>query len=329
MQFASITPDRHAEFLEIVNAEIRPDRAKTNAWDDFPLILSPNNAEWTLVATTPEGEIAAGLACLIREYSTSCGKIPLAGIGSVVTKPKFQGQGLSTALQNALLTKLKGKNVPLAVLWTDKPEIYAGRGFAPAGWELHVDLTEATLDKLFPPGFQVREFIPTDTEAVQGLYDRHQLRTLRLPGDAEQLYNMPGTQGLVATGDDDTVLAAVFCGKGADFPNYVAEWSGPIGLVVALLGEARRRQWAENVLIPPGGDQLAAQLINRGAGNFASPGGYWAVLQPDSLSRYMQAAGIGAPAEPGDPAALLGHVDDMGNPVMGPVTISVWGLDSV
>ena len=59
--------------------------------------------------------------------------------------------------------------------------------------------------------------------------------------------------GLVAVGEDESVLAAVFCGKGADFPNYVAEWSGPIGLVVALLGEARRRQWAQHVLVPPGG----------------------------------------------------------------------------
>ena len=329
MQIASITPDRHAEFLAMVNAEIRQGRATTNAWDDFPLILSPGNAEWTLVATSPEGEMMAGLACLIREYTTSCGKIPLAGIGSVVTKPDFQGQGLSSALQNAMLTKLKGKNVPLAVLWTDQPEIYAGRGFAPAGWELHIDISDAKLAEAFPPGFGVREFQPGDTDAVQALYDCHQLRTLRLPGDARQLYNMPGTQGLVAVGADDDVLAAVFCGKGADFPDYAAEWSGPIGLVVALLGEARRRQWVQKVLVPPGGEQLAVQLLNRGATSFACPGGFWAVIQPESLSRYLQAAGIGTPGDPGDPAALLGHVDSDGLPVLGPITVSVWGLDSV
>ncbi len=329
MQIASITPDRHAEFLAIVNAEIRPDRAKTHAWDDFPLILSPLNAEWTLIATSPEGEIMAGLACLIREYTTSCGKIPLAGVGSVVTKPEFQGQGLSSALQNALLAKLKGKNVPLAVLWTDQPEIYAGRGFVPAGWELHIDFAGATLDESFPPGFQVRDFNGSDAATVQALYDGHQLRTLRLPGDAEKLYGMPGTRGLVAVGEGDVVLAAVFCGKGADFPEYVAEWSGPVGLVLPLLGEARRREWAHQVLVPPGGNQLAERLIARGASSFACPGGYWAVLQPEGLSRYLQAAGIGSPGNVDDPAVLLGHVDKNGNPVMGPVTIGVWGLDSV
>ncbi len=329
MQIASITPARHAEFLSLVNAEIRPDRAKTNARDDFPLILDPDNAAWTLIATTPEGEMVGGLACLIREFTTSCGKIPVAGVGSVVTKPEFRGQGLSSALQTALLTKLKGKNVPLAVLWTDQPEIYAGRGFVPAGWELHIDLTEAELATDFPPGFDVREFAAHDTAAVQGLYELHQLRTIRLPGDAEKLYNMPGTRGLVATGEDDTVLAAVFCGKGADFPEYVPEWSGPVGLVIALLAEVRKRGWAHQVLVPPGGDQLVAQLMHRGATVFPNTAGFWAVLQPDSLNRYLQAAGIGAPPQTSDPVVLLGHIDEQGQPVNGPVTVGVWGFDSV
>ena len=138
MQIASITPDRHAEFLALVDAEIRPDRAKTHAWDDFPLILSPDNAVWTLVATAADGALTGGLACLIREMATSCGNVPVAGIGSVVTRPENRGQGLSTALQNALLERLRRKNIPLAVLWTDQPEIYAGRGFVQAGWELHI-----------------------------------------------------------------------------------------------------------------------------------------------------------------------------------------------
>ena len=97
-------------------------------------------------------------------------------IGSVVTRPEFRGQGLSTALQNALLTRLKGKNVPLAVLWTDQPEIYAGRGFAPAGWELHIDLAEAELTAEVPTGFALREFQPDDTQAVQAQSGRGSVR---------------------------------------------------------------------------------------------------------------------------------------------------------
>jgi len=305
MHIASITPDRHAEFLALVDAEIRPDREKTHA---------------TLIG---------GLACLIREMATSCGNVPVAGIGSVVTRPENRGQGLSTALQNALLERLRGKNIPLAVLWTDQPEIYAGRGFAAAGWEMHLDLGDAKLADAFPPGFGVREFQRADTGAVQRLYDHHLLRTLRHAGDAERLYTMPGTRGLVATGQDDAVVAAVFCGKGADFPDYVAEWSGPVGLVVALLGEVCRRVWARHLLAPPGSEQLVAQLRRMGATVRVHPGGFWAVLQPEKLSRYLQAAGVGAPHDNTDPAAFLGRVDALGQPAPGPLTIGVWGLDSV
>ena len=186
MQIASITPDRHAEFLELVDAEIRPDRAKTHAWEDFPLILSPQNANWTLVASAPDGTVLGGIACLIREMATSCGTVPVAGIGSVVTRVENRGQGLSTALQNALLERLRRKNVPLAVLWTDQPEIYAGRGFTVAGWEMHLDLGDANLVDPFPLGFGVREFQRADTVAVQRLYDHHLLRTLRHAGDADR-----------------------------------------------------------------------------------------------------------------------------------------------
>ncbi len=329
MRIASITPARYAEFLTLVNAEIRPDRANSTAEQDFPLILNPENSEWTLVATAPDGELIGGLACLIRDVETSCGVIPVAGIGSVVTRPKFRGQGHSSALQNAMLAQLKGKNVPLAVLWTDRPEIYAGRGFVSAGWELHIDLASAELESCLPPGFVSRAFEAADVTAVERLYNRHPLRTVRHPGDAALLYNMPGTRGLVATGEGGEVLAAVFCGKGADFPDYVAEWSGPVALVRGLLAEVRDRGWARHVLVPAGHEGIVASLVECGAGASFCPGGYWAVLQPERLGRYLQAAGVGGPPTVADPQQLLGYVDPEGQPVGGLLTIGVWGLDSV
>ena len=71
------------------------------------------------------------------------------------------------------------------------------------------------------------------------------------------------------------------------------------------------------------------QLAQQGAGVRVEPGGFWAVVHPDHLSRYLQAAGVGAPRDANDPAAVLGRVDAQGQPVSGPLTIGVWGLDSV
>ena len=329
MHIASIEPARYTEFLTLVDAEIRPDYAESHAWEDFPLILRPENAQWTLVATSPDGQIVAGLACLIREHTTSCGNMPIAGIGSVVTHPDHRGQGLSTALQNALLAKLRAHNVPLAVLWTDQPEIYAGRGFAPAGWELHLDLQGVSWQGVEVPQFKIRSFRSADSETVQALFDLHALRTVRLEGEARLLYNMKGTTGLVAVGADDVPVAAVFAGKGADFPDYILEWSGPVGLVMNLLSEAVSQGLARHVLVPASGDRLLGPLVQRGASAQAHPSGHWAILRPDPISRYLQAAGIGAPKRPGDVQELLGGVDEAGQPCYGLVMAAVWGFDSV
>ena len=330
MQIASVTAADHADFLALVDAEIRPDRAKTNAWDDFPLILAAENRSWQLVARDADGEIAAGLACLIRTYVTSCGDLPVAGIGSVVTRPRDRGRGLSSRLQNEMLSRLRRKNIPLAVLWTDQPAIYAGRGFTAAGWEVHADLTDARLPLEPPTGHVVRPYRTDDAPAAADLYAAHRLRTRRLSGDTGRLYGMPGTRGLIlADTAEDRPVAAVFCSKGADFVDYVAEWLGPARDVLPLLGEAVVRRWARHVLIPAGGEALAAELGRRGAGCRAQPSGFWAVLAPGPLVTAARAAGRAAPDDLDSPVAWLGTVDPQQRPVAGIIDIAVWGMDSV
>ncbi|HPF70505.1 MAG TPA: hypothetical protein PLQ13_07535, partial [Candidatus Krumholzibacteria bacterium] len=66
MQIAIAAAGDHARFRELVDAEIRPDRAESHAWDDFPLMLDAANAAWTLVAKDDNGVLAGGIAALIR-----------------------------------------------------------------------------------------------------------------------------------------------------------------------------------------------------------------------------------------------------------------------
>ncbi len=329
MHIAIAAGGDHARFRDLVNAEIRPDRANSNAWDDFPLILDPNNADWTLVAKAPDGRLMGGIACLIRDHATSLGTVAVAGIGSVVTEPEFRGQGVSAALQNALLDRLRRQDVPLAVLWTDNPAIYAGRGFTAAGWEHHIALGGVEWPET-PPATVIRPYADADAGAVAGLFAGHRWRTLRRPGDDARLYGMPGTRGLVAADRDGRLEAAVFCGKGADFPGYALEWSGSTPRVLDLLAEAVRRGLAEAVLVPAGGEALLAALADRGAAWAVQPSGQWCVLRPDLLARLAAAAGAAAPQDPADPAAWLGAPDPAGaRPVPGPLAVAVWGFDSV
>ncbi len=275
MEIAGLTVAQHADYLALVNAEIRPQGSRTRAVDDFPLALDLANLPWLLGACDGDGRLAGGLAVLVRTFASSCGDLRIGAVGSVVTRPDCRGQGLSARLQAAATERLRREGVPLAALWTDRPEIYAGRGFHPAGWEWHAGLGEAALPDAPPPGVRLRDFAPADTDAVARLYDAHAWRTRREAGDAARLYGMPGTRGLVAEGDSG-VLAAVFCGKGADFPDYVAEWSGDPALVACLLGLARARGLAGAVLIPAGGEALAGRLAAAGAAPFALPSACWA-----------------------------------------------------
>jgi GNAT superfamily N-acetyltransferase len=327
MEIAGLTAAQHADYLALVNAEIRPPGAATQAWDDFPLALDRSNLPWMLGASGSDGRLAGGLAILVRPFATSCGAIAVGAVGSVVTRPDQRGQGLSTRLQAAALALLRRQEVPLAALWTDRPEIYAGRGFIPAGWEWHVGLGDARLPEAPPDGVTLREWRPEDLPAAVRLYDAHLWRTLRRPGDAARLYGMPGTRGLVAEAGGE-VRAAVFCGKGADFPDYVTEWSGEPELVLCLLGLARARALAGAVLIPAGGEALADRLAAAGSTAVAMASGCWAVVRPDLLASQLTAAGVSPPPPEADARAWLGDVADDGSVAPGPLSLAVWGFDS-
>ncbi len=333
MQIDKPTPAEFAEFLDLVDAEIRPLRAKTHAWDDFPLILHEENRPWTLVARGTDGMVIGGIASLIRSFTTNYTDIGVAGIGSVVTHPGHRGQGISRSLQDAMLEMCRRQGVPLAVLWTDHPEIYAGRGFFPAGWEFHLDFSEAELPGLAEPDLTVRSLSVLDIEIVEAMYQNHPCRTLRNPGDSEQLYLMPGTKGLVLErGSLDSggeILAAVFCGKGADFPDYVTEYEGEERGALALLGHIRHAGLARHILVPAGEEAFAEKLVKLGAGWEIRSSGLWKVLAPEAL---ITTTGIGADQPEhivGDPRFWLGGVDEDGALQPGILKLGVWGFDSV
>lgn len=330
MAIRPIEPSEHRAFVNFLQAGMRPDGGPTRVDDDFPVVLAPANHRH-LYGDWQDGALVAGLAVLVRGLQTSAGILPVAGLGSVVTRPDRRGEGLSGRLQTAVLAELTRQGVPLAVLWTDRPALYASRGFRPAGWEWHADLSSADLTGCRVPGAVCRPYAPNDLAAVIGLYERHPWRTCREAGDHAALYGMPGTRGLVLCDAAGVVLAYAFAGKGEDFPDYVAEWGGAPPAAAAVLAAMDARGWARHVLLPQGTPDLAALLADRGAGVGPVASGVWAVLAPDVLRRAVTAAGAAAPGGAGerDAAAWLGMVTDDGDVVPGPLRAAIWGLDSV
>ena len=329
LEIGPATRAQHAAMLAVVEAEMRPEGAETRARDDFPIILAPDNRDWQFVATEGE-EIVGCLACLIQPFVTSCGVIPVAGIGSVVTVARRRGRGISGRLQRYALERIAASEVPLAVLWTDRPECYAGRGFGAAGVEYHIDYGDCDLDDIGNAGGQIRPYQLQDTAQIAALYARHPLRTVRAPGDAALLYGMPGTRGLVLT-EDQQLRGYLFGGKGADFPDYVTEFGGDSAAVTALLAEARRRRIASKVLVPQGAMELQRLLAARGARWSARTSGYWSVVATDVLRGIVSSAapGVARWPESDEAADWLGSVDRTGAPRSGVLELAVWGFDSV
>ena len=160
---------------------------------------------------------------------------------------------------------------------------------------------------------------------MAALYEQHALRTVREADDHARLYGMPGTRGLVAEAGGE-LRAYAFCGKGADFPDYVAEWGGSPGEVLAVLQAVREAGLASRVLVPAGGEELLAVAMPRGAQVAVVPSGLWSVLRPEALA-------IGEAGVPGgdrrDPTVWLGAPGADGLPRPGLLQVAVWGFDSV
>jgi GNAT superfamily N-acetyltransferase len=332
MTIRDLRPEEHAAALALVDAELRPPGAQTRAVEDFPLALGRGNREGWLVAEGEQG-LTACLNCLIRPFVTSLGELPIAAIGSVVTRPEARGRGLSRDLQAALLTRLREEGVPLAVLWSDRPEIYEGRGFRPAGLEYHVELAG-----LQPPGWEfpapgVRPFEPRDVAPVARLYRRHPFHTVRRQGDDARLYGMPGTRGYVLEERGGEILAYAFCGKGADFAGYVVEWGGQSEALTGLLAWLAHRGLARHLLVPQGEEPFLGHLGGKGAAWCCLPSGLWCVLAQEVLRGAARERNLACPAAParggGDAAAWLGSVQPDGLARPGPLQLAVWGFDSV
>lgn len=327
MVIRTVRPEEYGDFIAFLNAGMRPKSASTRADEDFPVVLSPENLAGMWGCRDERGWLT-GLTVLTRTFTTTAGEVRVAGIGSVVTRPDRRGQGLSGRLQAHVMSWLADQEVPLAVLWSDQPEIYSGRGFLAAGWEYHVDLTAARLDDALHGTGEIRPYQERDLADVSRLYAQHPLRTLRRPGDDARLYGMCGTRGLVL--ETSRGLAAyAFCGKGEDFPGYVAEWGGPAHLVLPVLAVARDRGLAQRVLVPAGRGDLVAAAVRKGAGVDLWPSGLWAVLRQDILARLAPAAENSTAGDSADPRTWLGSPGTGDRPVVGRLNLAVWGFDSV
>ena len=242
-------PEENGDFVAFVDACFgRPEGRSLRR--EFPTALAADNARHHFEGSVDGRRVCAATA-LVRPWMTTSGRIVVACVGCFATVPDHRGMGLSGRLQGVVLEHLRHEGVDWAALWTDRPEIYARRGFRPAGTEVHGRLD--TVEWPRPAaGDEVRPATPDDATAVAGLYYGHPLRAERTEADVAA-YLDPSTSRSWVLERGGEVVAYASLGKGDDFPGYVHDYGGAVEAVHVLWGVAVEAG-AHAVLLPAGTD---------------------------------------------------------------------------
>jgi len=160
-------------------------------------------------------------------------------IGLVHTAPHRRRRGLAAACVAACLDDLREAGVPLAALWTDRPAIYAGLGFAPAGVEHEAAIDaglcgRARAARAGGDGLTIDVPRHRDWPVLEALYARRTCRAVRPRGALRRLAAAPHTHVVVAR-RAGRPLAYAAVGRGLDFQGVVHEWAGGEAGVLACL----------------------------------------------------------------------------------------------
>jgi len=242
-------PEENGDFVAFVDACFgRPGGRSLRR--EFPTALAADNARHHFEGSIDGRRVCAATA-LVRPWTTTSGRIVVACVGCFATAPSYRGQGLSGRLQGVVLEHLEREGVDWAALWTDRPEIYARRGFRPTGVEVHGRLD--AVDWPRPAGGDVvRAATRDDASAALELYRAHRMRADRTTADMAAYLDPTTSRSWVLVRGDE-IVAYVCLGKGDDFPGYVHDYGGEPGAVHALWGVAVDAG-ARAVLLPAGSD---------------------------------------------------------------------------
>jgi len=95
--------------------------------------------------------------------------VPMAGVGGVGTEEAHRNRGHSRRVLEAAVEHMKQSDAAISMLYGIR-DFYPKFGYATAGPDHLVLLTELDRDNVLPPGWSVRPFAAADFAAVQALY---------------------------------------------------------------------------------------------------------------------------------------------------------------
>jgi predicted N-acetyltransferase YhbS len=251
LHFKTVKPTEHKGFLDFVDHSFERSNGRAMV-HDFPTALGKNNLKHQYIGTL-DGEPVCAAAVLLRDWYTSEGVLRTACLGCLITPPAYRGRGYNAALQQWVLGRLAEEGAAWAVLWTDRPEVYTGRGFRPAGRELHGWLQELSWPSA-SVGQRIRRAQTADAPQLLALYRQHRLRAERSVADLRAHLD-PRVSTVLVLEEADRILAYAAIGRAQEFSNHVHDYGGDVQHVHILWGEAARRG-ARYVLVCEGAERF-------------------------------------------------------------------------
>ncbi len=256
--------------------------------DEYPLAFSEKNRENIRLIKENEQVVAHAVVqpSLIKTHYHLF-KVGL--IGSVVTDESKRGQGLSREILENCLEACQTQGCDLAMLWTDLFNFYAKFGFEVAGSEIALQA-----DENFKPetkeSLKILETTQVSAAALLKIFNKHNLRSIRVQQDIEQFLKIPQTELYTAWNQQTNALEA-YCvvGKGADFTNYVHEWGGGVAAIQTLVKHIQnKKQTTITLITPPQCQNLIQKMESGGAKKFFGVLGMVSIINPTSFCKKIK-----------------------------------------
>ena len=177
----------------------------------------------------------------------------------------------------------------MSVLWSDLYQFYNRFGFEMAGSEVALqmssDFNPPTRDDL-----RIVEGPKVSAQAIQRLYDKHNLRTIRSATDIAKFLKIPNSEIFTAWNQQTGQLEAYAAlGKGVDFFNYIHEWGGSVsGLLTLAQFITQKKKQDITLITPPQSKNLIRQFTTSGAKSYPGVLGMIRIINPQSFCQKIR-----------------------------------------
>jgi GNAT superfamily N-acetyltransferase len=261
-----MTVDTAVELRRLDRAAVQPFLRQLSAWllpgafygvqHTWPQLYR-SDGDGRFLALFAGERLVSHCAYRLVALRTAAGVRRIALLGSVATDPLERGRGHASRLLRCALADCRDGGASAALLWAERPELYARQGFAAGG-------DEDCLLLQLPPEPDVDGARPAAIADHEAMWALHRQKPLGVERDRKTMSGLLTTPGMSTFVRErgGRIVAYACCGKGADLQNWWHEVGGSDADVAALLPAAMARlgQAAAFALVPPYRTRLADAL---------------------------------------------------------------------